>query len=86
MLWRTKRANGNREPEFRLPFAIPGVLVAVRDVLPDRRVSRCLTDIGLSTPAGRRYYHLRSSAAEHTGRGLGERGGHLRLSLTSIAR
>lgn len=24
MQWRTKRANGNREPEFRLPVALPG--------------------------------------------------------------
>ncbi|GAA5967638.1 hypothetical protein JCM8115_007012 [Rhodotorula mucilaginosa] len=33
MLWRTKRANGNREPEFRLPFAIPGVLVAAVGII-----------------------------------------------------
>ncbi|GAA5867166.1 hypothetical protein JCM8547_006261 [Rhodosporidiobolus lusitaniae] len=26
MRYRTKRANGNREPEFRLPFALPGYL------------------------------------------------------------
>lgn len=50
MLWRTKRANGNREPEFRLPFAIPGVLVAVREVLPRRRVSRSQLTSASSLP------------------------------------
>lgn len=73
MLWRTKRANGNREPEFRLPFAIPGVLVAVREVLPRRRVSRCLTDVSFFIPSGRRYHHLWRSATEYAGRALGRR-------------
>lgn len=28
--WRTKRANGERQPEMRLPFALPGFILAVR--------------------------------------------------------
>ncbi|BGP24751.1 hypothetical protein JCM10295v2_003670 [Rhodotorula toruloides] len=27
MLWRTKRANGNREPEMRIPFGLPGFVI-----------------------------------------------------------
>ena len=30
MLYRTKRAGGNREAEMRLPFAFPGYLLSVR--------------------------------------------------------
>lgn len=31
--YRTKRANGNREPEMRLPFALPGFLIAAAGIL-----------------------------------------------------
>ncbi|POY74611.1 hypothetical protein BMF94_2372 [Rhodotorula taiwanensis] len=31
MVWRTRRASGNREPEYRLPFGIPGVLLALQN-------------------------------------------------------
>ncbi|GJN90621.1 hypothetical protein Rhopal_003633-T1 [Rhodotorula paludigena] len=33
MAWRTKRANGNREPEMRLPFGLPGFILALVGIL-----------------------------------------------------
>jgi len=33
MLWRTKRAHGNREPEMRLPFSLPGFVLALVGIL-----------------------------------------------------
>jgi len=46
MQWRTKRANGNREPEFRLPVALPGfflILIGIVEFF-------CMLN---NTPAGR---------------------------------
>ncbi|GAA5821619.1 hypothetical protein JCM3770_005701 [Rhodotorula araucariae] len=33
MVWRTKRAGGNREPEMRLPFGLPGFILALVGIL-----------------------------------------------------
>lgn len=33
MQWRTKRAQGNREPEMRLPFSLPGFVLALVGIL-----------------------------------------------------
>ncbi|KPV74750.1 uncharacterized protein RHOBADRAFT_53698 [Rhodotorula graminis WP1] len=33
MTWRTKRAHGNREPEMRLPFSLPGFVLALVGIL-----------------------------------------------------
>lgn len=33
MQWRTKRANGNREPEFRLPVALPGFFLILAGMI-----------------------------------------------------
>lgn len=33
MIWRTKRAGGNREPEMRLPFGLPGFILGAVGIL-----------------------------------------------------
>ncbi|GAA6005856.1 hypothetical protein JCM10207_007251 [Rhodosporidiobolus poonsookiae] len=33
MVWRTKKAGGEREPEFRLPFALPGFLLGAVGII-----------------------------------------------------
>lgn len=42
MQYRVKKAGGAREPEWRLPFAIPGFLIAVSLGLLDRAPCRSL--------------------------------------------